>query len=202
MDEQMMQQLQQMVMAAMQGDQQAAAQLQTVMQQNPDLKPVIEQIAQQLQGAQSAKNGAKLNYIQRLRGKCPEGYELEYFRAGGKVCSKCMKKAAKACGGKKMENGGSMDPEYITAFKAKCGAKVKKHNDGDKFEQKNKGAYTEQKTTHKDGSARRFRSFNADGPEITRTDSIDSKGKVYPVSKSKNYDKLLTPAQKKKMEEK
>lgn len=137
MDEQLMKQLQQVVMAAMQGDQQAAAQLQTIIQQDPDLKPVIEQIAQQLQGAQSVKNGAKLSYIQRLRGKCPEGYELEYFKAGGKVCSKCMKKAAKA--GKKMENGGSVDPEYITAFKAKCGGKVKKHenSNGDKLNVRN-----------------------------------------------------------------
>jgi hypothetical protein len=35
--------------------------------------------------------GAKLNYINQLRGKCPEGYEVEKFMAGG--CVKCQKKS-------------------------------------------------------------------------------------------------------------
>ena len=34
-----------------------------------------------------AKMGAKINYISRLQGKCPEGYEVERFMAGG--CVKC-----------------------------------------------------------------------------------------------------------------
>jgi hypothetical protein len=77
--------------AAQQGDQQAA-----------QLAEMIMQIANQMQGGapQSARNGAKLNYIRRLKGECPEGYEMAYFKAGGKVCKKCQKKVEKACGGK------------------------------------------------------------------------------------------------------
>ncbi len=47
------------------------------------------------QGTTSAKNGAKLNYIKSLRGKCPEGYELGYFKEGGHICAKCVEKKEK-----------------------------------------------------------------------------------------------------------
>lgn len=56
-----------------------------------------------------AKLGAKLNYMNSLKGKCPEGYEVEYFMSGG--CVKC----------KKMNSGNS-----INIFKDKCGGKTKK----------------------------------------------------------------------------
>lgn len=79
-----------------------------------------------------AKLGTKLNYIKKLNGKCPEGYEVEVFKAGGKTCMRCKKAAQgalpvaahkngkaindikseiakgkkKMCGGAKMQNGG------------------------------------------------------------------------------------------------
>ena len=114
------QQLIQLVQAAMSGDQQASAQIQQIMQaaqqgdqQAAQLAEMIMQIANQMQGGapQSARNGAKLNYIKRLKGECPEGYEMTYFKAGGKVCKKCQKKVEKACGGKTL---------------AKCGTKFHK----------------------------------------------------------------------------
>lgn len=40
---------------------------------------------------QMAKDGAKLNYLKQLRGQCPEGTELKYFKEGGTICSKCVK---------------------------------------------------------------------------------------------------------------
>ena len=116
----------QLVQAAMGGDQQASAQIQQIMQaaqqgdqQAAQLAEMIMQIANQMQGgvpeqqggAQVARNGAKLNYIKRLKGECPEGYEMTYFKAGGKVCKKCQKKVEKACGGKQL---------------AKCGTKFHK----------------------------------------------------------------------------
>jgi hypothetical protein len=52
-------------------------------------------------------NGAKLNYIKELKGICPEGYEMQYFAAGGRICSHCARK-------KQIEE-------------AKCGKKMKKH---------------------------------------------------------------------------
>lgn len=58
-----------------------------------------------------AKLGTKLNYIQSLRGTCPEGYEVEKYMAGG--CVKCKKKAAEGT-------------KVVDIFKEKCGGKAKK----------------------------------------------------------------------------
>lgn len=70
-----------------------------------------------------AKMGAKINYISRLQGKCPEGYEVERFMAGG--CVKCRRKAM-------AEGSKAMD-----VFKDKCGGKakrrIKKNENGDKI---------------------------------------------------------------------
>lgn len=89
-----------------------------------------------------AKLGAKLNYIQSLRGTCPEGYEVEKFMAGG--CVKCRKKAAEGtkvvdifkekCGGKakkritKKKNMGGTVSNSWSIPKDKCGSKMKKKN--------------------------------------------------------------------------
>ena len=43
----------------------------------------------QQQQVQAAKFGAKLNYIRSLRGQCPDGYELQYYKSGGQLCKKC-----------------------------------------------------------------------------------------------------------------
>ena len=60
------------------------------------LKSMYQKFIQSMQeGTQSAKNGAKLNYIKSLRSKCPEGFELGYFKEGGKVCAKCIAKQEK-----------------------------------------------------------------------------------------------------------
>ena len=57
-----------------------------------------------------AKLGAKLSYVQTLRGECPEGYEVEKYMAGG--CVKCKKKAEGA--------------KVVDIFKDRCGGKAKK----------------------------------------------------------------------------
>lgn len=86
-----------------------------------DVGQLLDMIYQQAQGqAQSARRGAKLNYLKRLSGKCPEGYEMKYFKAGGKVCSKCVAKTKKACGGSKVKMN-------------MCGSKVKKKQQGGPF---------------------------------------------------------------------
>lgn len=38
------------------------------------------------------RKGSKLNYIKQLKGICPEGYEVEYYKNGGDLCTKCKKK--------------------------------------------------------------------------------------------------------------
>ena len=117
------QQIIQLVQAAMQGDQQATAQIQQIMQaaqqgdqQAAQIAEMIMQVMNQMQGGApeqgggapvAARNGAKLNYIKKLKGECPDGYEMKYFKAGGKVCKKCQKKVEKACGGKQLAKCGT-----------------------------------------------------------------------------------------------
>lgn len=72
----------------------------------------------QQQQVQAAKFGAKLNYIKSLRGQCPEGYEISYYKVGGTLCKKCMKKQ------EKMQEGGNVPKDPIEQFK--CGRKAKK----------------------------------------------------------------------------
>lgn len=69
-----------------------------------------------------ARLGSKLNYIQRLNNKCPEGYEIEYYQAGGNICTRCKQKGAIPMAAKK--NGGVA--KDIKAEIAKCGCKTKK----------------------------------------------------------------------------
>lgn len=71
----------------------------------------------QQQQVQAAKFGAKINYIKKLRGQCPDGYELQYYKAGGQLCKKCMKKQV-------MQDGGDLPQDPIDQFK--CGRKMKK----------------------------------------------------------------------------
>ena len=56
--------------------------------------------------------GAKLDYIKGLKGKCPTGYEMRYYKEGGRACAKCEAI-------KKQVPMGTID-----AFR--CGRKIKK----------------------------------------------------------------------------
>ena len=87
-----------------------------------------KQLIQQLAGKPMARLGAKLNYIRSLKGDCPEGQEVKYFKQGGQMKCKCVDKAAggekvkdgkkeiadfkKACKGRKFEDGGKSKPKY------------------------------------------------------------------------------------------
>lgn len=131
MDEQQLQeQIVQLVQAAMQGDQQANQQIQQIMQaaqqgdqQAMQIAQMIQQVAQamQQQGVQAAKFGAKLNYIKQLRGQCPDGYEMQSYKVGGKVCKKCMKKKEQGGEMPQAQQGMSVREEFM-----KCGGKTKK----------------------------------------------------------------------------
>ena len=78
------------------------------------LEQLFQSFIKEQQGVQVAMNGAKLNYINKLNGKCPQGTHLSYYRIGGTLCKKCEADAYNE----------SSDP--IKAFKQKCGGKVKK----------------------------------------------------------------------------
>ncbi len=78
------------------------------------LAQLYQTFKKEQQGVQTAMHGAKLNYINKLNGKCPQGTHLSYYRIGGTLCKKCEADAYNE----------SSDP--IKAFKQKCGGKVKK----------------------------------------------------------------------------
>lgn len=78
------------------------------------LEQLFQSFIKEQQGVQTAMSGAKLNYINKLNGKCPQGTHLSYYRIGGTLCKKCEADAYNE----------SSDP--IKAFKQKCGGKVKK----------------------------------------------------------------------------
>ena len=74
----------------------------------------------------AAAKGAKLNYIKSLRGKCPEGFEMQYFKKGGVMCSQCIKKAEAQKAPKKAEKGTKVVQNFKDDLaKEKCGGKVK-----------------------------------------------------------------------------
>jgi hypothetical protein len=77
---------------------------------------------------QMAKKGAKLQYIKRLRGECPEGYELKMFKVGGKICNKCEKIKEEKKGGEVKGD----ESDLVKEFKSKrCGGKMKKEEGGE-----------------------------------------------------------------------
>lgn len=116
-------------------------QLEQVVQQlgEDGLKQAYAQFIQEMQQQQiqAAKFGAKLNYIRKLNGQCPEGMEMHYYKQGGRLCRKCMQvkqneeeieypsnpidafKCGRKMKKKKCEIGGTVDMD-------KCGAKIKK----------------------------------------------------------------------------
>ena len=73
--------------------------------------------AMQQQQVQAAKFGAKLNYIKHLRGQCPEGMQMQYYKVGGRICKKCM--AMEQKGGKAEEEGDVVE-QFKKGRKKKC----------------------------------------------------------------------------------
>lgn len=71
-------QIKQIIEAAQQGDEQAI-QIATLIQQ-------------EMESVQKAEQGAKINYLKKLKGQCPEGEELVYFKKGGMLSCGCQKK--------------------------------------------------------------------------------------------------------------
>ena len=85
-------------------------------------KQLIQEFQQDTQ-APMARLGAKLNYIKQIKGTCPDGQELVYFKKGGRFCKACQDKKQK---------GGTMSSDPVADFKKaraeKCGGKTKKMN--------------------------------------------------------------------------
>lgn len=97
----------------------------------------------QQQQVQAAKFGAKLNYIKSLRGQCPDGYEVSYYKVGGQICKKCQKKQ------EKMEKGGDVPKNPVDEFK--CGRKMKKKSVGGDINYEKCGGKTKKTKKKEDG---------------------------------------------------
>ena len=125
------QQVVQLVQAAVQGDQKATQQIEKIMQaaqqgnqEAIQIAQIIQKVVQAMQAKQGvrAQLGAKLNYINKLKGNCPNGQETYYFKDGGQMkkgCKPCMEKAKE---GKKFDK----KMNEVQKFKAQKGADSKK----------------------------------------------------------------------------
>lgn len=122
------QQVVQLVQAAVQGDQKATQQIEQIMQaaqqgdqQAIQIAQVIQKIIQSMKAKQGVKAqlGAKLDYLNKLKGICPEGTEKVYLQKGGCMCKQ---KAAEGAELKKKEQ----PKNEIQKFKAAKGCKTKK----------------------------------------------------------------------------
>lgn len=100
-----------------------------------ELAKFEELMTQGTEQVQAAAKGAKLNYIKSLRGQCPEGFEMQYFKKGGVMCSQCIKKAKAQKAPTKAEQGTKVVQDFKADMK-KCGVKMKgkmkKKEDGGK----------------------------------------------------------------------
>lgn len=56
------------------------------------IKAKYQEFMQKMQGNSiKAELGSKLNYYKKLKGVCPEGEELKYYKVGGRICKVCQK---------------------------------------------------------------------------------------------------------------
>ena len=94
------------------------------------VKQLFQVFQQELSKTQSAKMGAKLDYINQLNGRCPQGTHITYHKVGGTICKRCEADAH------------NEDPDPIKAFKQKCGGKVKKKEIGGEMADDNKNSKT------------------------------------------------------------
>lgn len=120
------------------------------------LKAKYQEFMQKMQGGVKAALGAKLNYIHKLKGNCPDGYEMIYMKQGGRVCPVCQKKAEKAKDGKKV--GNTVSQWKVDRAKAKDEAArdsiaINKYSDQDTMIEKgHKGKFNPNKKNESGGA--------------------------------------------------
>ena len=122
------------------------------------LKAKYQEFMQKMQGGVKAALGAKLTYINKLKGNCPDGTESYYFRDGGSIkkgCKPCMEKAEK---GKKLKEKNSINQWKADRAKAKDEAArdsiaINKYNDQETMINKgSKGKFNPNKTNASGGA--------------------------------------------------
>ena len=120
------------------------------------LKAKYQEFMQKMQGGVKAALGAKLNYIHKLKGNCPDGYEMIYMKQGGRVCPVCQKKAEKAKDGKKVGNSVSQwkaDRAKAKDEAARDSIAINKYNDQETMIEKgHKGKFNPNKKNESGGA--------------------------------------------------
>lgn len=97
------------------------------------IKAKYQEFMQKMQGGVMAKFGAKLQYYKKLKGVCPEGEELVYFKQGGRICKACQK----AQTGSKVEEPEKKMNE-VQKFKQKQNKEIGKNKCGKKLVKRKK----------------------------------------------------------------
>ena len=87
------------------------------------VKQLFQLFQEEQTKVQSARMGAKLDYINQLNNKCPYGTHLVYYKQGGTVCKRCEADIH------------NEDKDPIKAFKQKCGGKVSRKELGGEMEE-------------------------------------------------------------------
>lgn len=117
------------------------------------IKAKYQEFMQKMQGGVMARLGAKLEYYKKLKGVCPEGEELVYFKQGGRICKACQKaqkgtkvtkkanevdkfKAGRAQYKKDMKSARDEASRDSIAKKDACGSKMKVNKCGSKMKKK------------------------------------------------------------------
>lgn len=78
------------------------------------LKQKYQEFMQKMQGGQGIKAalGAKLNYIRKIKGMCPDGQETYFFKEGGSIKSGCKPCMAKAQNGQELKKKGNAVQDF------------------------------------------------------------------------------------------
>lgn len=78
------------------------------------LKQKYQEFMQKMQGGQGVKLalGAKLNYIRKIKGMCPDGQETYFFKDGGSIKSGCKPCMAKAQKGQELKKKGNAVQDF------------------------------------------------------------------------------------------
>ena len=132
------------------------------------IKAKYQEFIQKMQGGVMAKLGAKLQYYKKLKGICPEGYEMTYFKVGGKICKSCQKK--------QMEKGGKAQKKLNAVQKFKQERKTINPNDT---------IHTKKGIKDLNGRTK-YPRFNP--KEATRDEKIRASEKDYFNTKKSGYD--------------
>lgn len=76
------------------------------------LKVKYQEFMQKMQGGAKAALGAKLNYIRKIKGMCPDGQETYFFKEGGSIKSGCKPCMDKAKNGQELQKKGNAVQQF------------------------------------------------------------------------------------------